>query len=172
MKLGKYSNLIFRIFLVSGIVLHSLLSIRFFESRSFFDMFSLMFLVYAFSWIIGDEISKRNYGIKHFGIVISILLLGVSFLLLTFLGVASYNLGLSNYLVDFILTPFGDNFLLFCLFGGMVFLTVGVCGFESRSSMNNKRYLLVVFNVVVIPSLAFLLFMLVLFWFSPLTVGL
>ena len=134
-------------------------------------MLSLMFLVYAFSWIIGNAIFKRKYGVKHFAVVVFIFVLGFGFLGLTFLGVAFYNLGVSNFLVDFILTPFGDNFLLFSLFGGMVFLTLGVCGFESRSYKDDKSDFSVVFNVLVIPSLVFLLFVLVIFCFSSLTVG-
>lgn len=164
----KYSKPLFRILLVSGIILHSLLSIRAFETRIFFDLFSVMFLVYAFSWVLVEGISKRNYDVNHFGVVIFITVLGVGFLLLAFLGAYSFNLGLNNLLVDFLLTPFGDTFMLFCLFGGMVFLTVGVCGVGSRYCVDDKFEFSVI-AVIVIPS--FIWVLLILYTFSSLTVG-
>ena len=169
----KYSIFLFRILLVSGIVLHSLLSIRFFETRMFFDWFSLMFLVYAFSWIFGNFISKREYGVRHFGFVVFITVLGIVFLLLAFSPFYLSIFGLEPMWSNFLLTVFGANFLLFCFLGGMVFLTVGVCGFGRRSCKGDKSNFSVI-AVVAIPSVFFLLFLLLVFiWvLTNLTVGL
>ena len=161
-KLDKYSSLVFRILLVLGIVLHSLLSIRFFESRIFFDMFSLMFLVYAFSWIIAVEIFKRNFGIKHFGIIASILVLGVVLLLIFPISAFFTSiLRIENVLLDFLVAVNYGDFLLFCLFGGMVFLTVGVCGVGSRYFRDGSSVFSLIV-VLVIPSIIWSL----LFWFT------
>jgi hypothetical protein len=95
--------------------------------------------------------------------------LGIVFLTIFFTGYYSFTIGLENVFASLPYTQIGLYFTMFCLFGGIVFLTVGTCGIVWQFFKNN-RSLFLILVAILIPSL--ILIPLAYMWFSTLTVGL
>jgi len=96
-----------------------------------------------------------------------ITVLGIVFLT-TFLTILYLSVDGSEMLHLLQTTRLMGDFVLFCLFGGTVFLTVGICGVE-RQYFKNNRSLFTILTAISIPS--FILIPFFYYWFSALEVG-
>jgi len=131
-----------------------------------FGIFGLILVCFVINGIIGLYTS-RGYMMKHSKVFWFITVLGIIFVMILFVLFAG--------LLDMLwLLPYnlGVGFWLFCLFGGPVFLTIGILGIGRQYLENNKSLftLLVLLAVVVIPLSIFACFYYL--WISALTVGL
>jgi hypothetical protein len=114
--------------------------------------------------------SKREKSIVKYSKLLFILtaVLGIVFLTIIFAGYYSFTIGLKNVFESLPYTQIGLYFTIFCLFGGIAFLTVGTCGIV-RQYFKNNQSLFTILVAISIPSLILIPFSYL--WLSALTVG-
>ncbi|MEJ2270901.1 MAG: hypothetical protein P8X91_00120 [Candidatus Bathyarchaeota archaeon] len=84
--------------------------------------------------------------------------LGIVFLTIFFTGYYSFTFGLKNVFESLPYTPIGFYSTIFCLFGGIAFLTVGTCGIVRQYFKNNQSFFTILFAIL-IPSLILIPFL-------------
>jgi hypothetical protein len=94
--------------------------------------------------------------------------LRILFLTIFFTGYYSFRIGLKNVFESLPYTQLGIYFTLFCLFGGIAFLTVGTCGIV-RQYFKNNQSLFTILVAITIPSLILIPFTYL--WIGSLTVA-
>jgi hypothetical protein len=94
--------------------------------------------------------------------------LGIIFLIIFFAGYYSFIIGLKNVFESLPYTQIGYYFTIFCLFGGITFLTVGTYGIV-RQYFKNNQSLFTILVALSIPSLILIPFSYL--WIGSLTVG-
>lgn len=162
----KYLTLFFRFVLVLGIVLHTILAVIYTGMHHIFGFFSLMFPCYAISGIVGTSFNKWKVMVRHSRLVWLITALGFVFLVISFLSLfwSGSGVDILTYLPR---AEWAGIFVVFCFFGGTMFLTSGICGIGGLYFKNEKREFTAL-AVILVPSFIFILFILKM---SSLTVG-
>ena len=163
----KYFALFFGFILVSGIAFHTILAVIYLGMHHIFGFFSLMFPCYAISGIIGTSFNRKEVMVRHSRLVGLITALGIVFLAISLLSLSWSGSGL-DVLTYLPRAEWAGVFMLFCFFGGTIFLTSGICGIGGLYFKNEKREFTAL-AVILIPSFIFALLFLIMC--SSLTVG-
>jgi hypothetical protein len=99
---------------------------------------------------------------------LTVTVLGIAFLTIFFTGYYSFTIGLKNVFESLPYTQIGLYFTIFCLLGGIAFLTVGICGIV-RQCFKNNQSLFTILVAISFPSLILIPF--IYLWIGSLTVG-
>ena len=95
-------------------------------------------------------------------------ILGIIFTAIFFTGYYSFIIGLKNVFASLPNTQIGSYFTIFCLFGGITLLTVGICGIVRQYLKNNQSLFTILFAIS-IPS--FILLPFLYWWMNLITIG-
>jgi hypothetical protein len=142
------SGIVFMIVLVGTVLLR-----MWFGILDVSNVIGLVLAYFIINGLVGLYVSKSEFSVRHSKTFGFITVLGIVFLLFLF----SMFAGLLN-MFEFLPYDFRFGSFLFFLFGGPVFLTVGVLGIGRQYFHNNNQSLfrlLAVLIVVVIPILIF-----------------
>lgn len=114
--------------------------------------------------------SKLEKSIVKYSKLLFILtgVLGIIFLTIFFTGYYSFTIGLKNVFESLPYTQIGLYFTIFCLFGEIAFLTVGICGIV-RQCFKNNQSLFTILVAISFPSLILIPF--IYLWIGSLIVG-